>query len=232
MRRKMYWRAAICVAVIFGGGAVSTTDFGVIGVSPAEAKAYYTRKRVDGKWVTGRFPKKSLAKKEVAKKEVASVSRSAKSAKRHAKAAASEDTPSVETRVAALQAPKAQPAVQAAPAPQGPTVSTPQQAAPRATTGVSLVPLSEDERLTNLREALRARASALTTGSLTPAQAVRPAPEPQSVSLDFRSGTKTTIFSDGTLVTEPFDVGSLKGLAGAFPASKPAESAAGPRPAQ
>jgi hypothetical protein len=35
------------------------------------------------------------------------------------------------------------------------------------------------------------------------------------VSLDFRSGIKTTLFSDGTIVTEPFDTAALKGLAAA-----------------
>jgi hypothetical protein len=224
----MYWLAAICVGAIFGGGAFSSADLGFIGVSPAEAKTYYTRKRVDGKWVTGRFAKKSASKKEAAsKKEVARGGRSTKSAKRRARAAAFADADAANpsTRVAALPTPKAESAGQATPGPQVSGGSASTQVVPRAATGVSLVPLSEDERLAKLREALRARANALTTGSIAPPRA----PEPQSVSLDFRSGTKTTIFSDGTLVTEPFDVGSLKGLAGAFPGSRPAlsESAAG-----
>jgi hypothetical protein len=75
------------------------------------------------------------------------------------------------------------------------------------------VPLPENERLSKLREALQARANSLTTGTLSPAQAPNAVPEPHSVSLDFRTGTKTTIFSDGTSIQEPFDVGALKGLA-------------------
>lgn len=211
MRRKIFWRAAICVALVFGGGALSPTDLGFVGVGQAEAKEYYTRKRVNGKWITGRFPKKSFAKKE-------SASRSARRGAAVARSA--EAAPAKHVPVPPV---KAEPAAQAAPAPQ----STALAYAPRSATGVTLVPLSEDERLNKLREALRARANALTTGSIAPAPAAAPAPEPQSVSLDFRSGTKTTIFSDGTLVTEPFDVGLLKGIAGAFPGS-----AAGPRPAQ
>src|SRR4051812_39937088 len=31
---------------------------GAVGVAPAHAKAFYTRKRVHGKWVTGHFIKK------------------------------------------------------------------------------------------------------------------------------------------------------------------------------
>lgn len=228
MRRTIYWRAAICVGAIFGGGAFSSADLGFIGVGPAEAKSYYTRKRVDGKWVNGRFPKKSAAKKESARKETAKASYSSRSARRRARAVpveAERETAPAASRVAALSTPKAASESQAAP-PQGSTTFPP---AARATVGASAATLSEEDRLARLREALRARANALTTGSIAAARG----PEPQSVSLDFRSGTKTTIFSDGTLVTEPFDVGSLKGLAGAFPGPRPAatESAAGPRQA-
>jgi hypothetical protein len=42
-------------------------------------------------------------------------------------------------------------------------------------------------------------------------------PEPQSVSFNFKSGIKTTLFSNGAVVTEPFDIPSLKGLAAAPP---------------
>jgi hypothetical protein len=224
MRRTIYWRAAICIGAMFGGGALSSTDLGFIGIGPAEAKSYYTRKRVDGKWVNGRFPKKSAAKKEISRKETAKASSSVKSSRRQARAALAEtETAPASAKVAALPAAKAGPDSQGAAAPGS--------AASRPPAGASSLTLSEDERLIRLREALRARANALTTGSIA---APPRAPEPQSVSLDFRSGTKTTIFSDGTLVTEPFDVGSLKGLAGAFPGWMPAstESAARPRQTQ
>jgi hypothetical protein len=223
MRRTIYWRAAICVGAIFGGGVFPSADLGFIGVGPAEGKSYYTRKRVDGKWVNGRFPKKSAAKKEAARKETAKAGSSVKSSRRQARAALAEtEAAPAPARMAALPAAKAGPDSQGAAAPGS--------AASRSPAGATGLTLSEDERLIRLREALRARANALTTGSI----AAPRAPEPQSVSLDFRSGTKTTIFSDGTLVTEPFDVGSLKGLAGAFPGSTPAstESAARPRQTQ
>jgi hypothetical protein len=223
MRRTNYWRAALCIGAIFGGGAFSFTDLSFIGVAPAEAKSYYTRKRVDGKWVNGRFPKKSAAKKEATKKETAKASSYVKSSRRQARAALTEtETAPAPAKMAALPAAKAGPDSQGAAAP-GSVASQPPA-------GASSLTLSEDERLIRLREALRARANALTTGSIAAART----PEPQSVSLDFRSGTKTTIFSDGTLVTESFDVGSLKGLAGAFPGSAPAPkgSAAGARLAQ
>ena len=50
MRRKMFWRAGIVAAVTFGGClGMSVGELGLLGVSPAEAKAYYTRKRVNGR---------------------------------------------------------------------------------------------------------------------------------------------------------------------------------------
>jgi hypothetical protein len=71
----------------------------------------------------------------------------------------------------------------------------------------------EEERLRTLREALQARANSLSTGSVTLPQPARVSPEPQSVSLDFQSGVKTTVFSDGTSIQEQFDVAALKGIA-------------------
>ena len=193
MLRRLYWRAAVILVGIFGGAAVPTpTELGFIGVSPAEAKAYYTRKRVHRDWITGRVIKRSAGRKRTA------VAKG--SAKRGAKAvySAGAAPPSAGTRVAALPMPAA-----------GPGMAAPfMQAAP-------LVPLAENERLSKLREALQARASALTTGRIVTQQTPRPAPEPQSVSLDFNSGMKTTLFSDGTAITAPFDVGALKGLAAA-----------------
>jgi hypothetical protein len=79
-----------------------------------------------------------------------------------------------------------------------------------------LVPAPEQARLNELRQALQARASALTYENAT-GQGLRPAPEAQAVSLDFKSGIKTTLFSDGTTVREPFDVVALKGLAAVSP---------------
>lgn len=201
MRRLKYWGAAICVAAVFGGGAVpSTADLGFIGIRPAEAKAFYTRKRVKGRWITGRFAKNSALKNNRALKNRAPISLSGKAG-----------SPEAATRVASF------PALGAESGPAAVGLAT--SPAPSAAAS-PLVPVSEDERLRTLREALQARVSALSTGTLSAAQAARPAPEPQSVSLDFKSGTKTTIFSDGTSIQEAFDVNALKGLAAVPPGAK------------
>jgi hypothetical protein len=70
--------------------------------------------------------------------------------------------------------------------------------------------------MAKLREALQARANTLTatTGSIVP-----PRPEAQSVSLDFDTGMKTTVFKDGSTVREPFDVAAMRGLASPPPAA-------------
>ena len=104
--------------------------------------------------------------------------------------------------------------------PQSPTAPLAQAPLISPAANARVVSDPEADRLGKLRQALQARASALTAGRFV--EVARPAPEPQSVSLDFKSGMKTTLFSDGTTVTEPFDTTALKGLAAA-----PGEAKAG-----
>jgi hypothetical protein len=57
MRAKICIQAAF-VAAILGAGPGDPFP-ALVGIGSAEAKDYYTRKRVNGRWVTGRFPKRS-----------------------------------------------------------------------------------------------------------------------------------------------------------------------------
>jgi hypothetical protein len=51
-------RAAMAAGIALAGHMVSAPiSFGILGVSSAEAAQFYTRKRVNGVWVEGRFPK-------------------------------------------------------------------------------------------------------------------------------------------------------------------------------
>lgn len=51
-------RAAVTAGIALAGYmAAPTLSFGVVGMSSAEAAQFYTRKRVNGVWITGRFPK-------------------------------------------------------------------------------------------------------------------------------------------------------------------------------
>jgi hypothetical protein len=57
MRAKICIHAAF-VAALLGTGP-SDPLAALFGIGPAQAKDYYTRKRVNGRWITGRFPKRS-----------------------------------------------------------------------------------------------------------------------------------------------------------------------------
>lgn len=225
MRRKIVWGAGVFAAFAFGGCLDSPkSGFTFIGVSSVEAKPFYTRKRVNGRWITGHFPKRTATSANVSRKRVAEPT----PAPRPAAKIATVPAPIMASAAAVAAASRAR---SEPPAPPGPPVPAPAPVsraepvpqapapAPPATLVVAnaaLVPAPEEQRLTKLRHALQARATALTTGSIPP-QDQKPAPEPQSVSLDFKSGMKTTLFSDGTTVKEPFDVASMKGLAAAAP---------------
>jgi hypothetical protein len=174
------------------------------GIGRTQAAEFYTRKRVNGKWITGRFPKRSAASSTV----------TAPSRKRVA-------APAVTTAAAS-----AVPAIRA-----GDDARAPGEPRPAVT-----APLAEDERLLALQKALQARASTLAvsspplsagsgqattspdaTGSLVAAEAPPPATEPRSVSFDFHSGMKTTVFSNGASTAEPFDPSSIRPLASPAP---------------
>ncbi len=209
MRREVLWRAAV-VAVFASGLCLDVTrGIGPIGIGPAEAKDYYTKKRVNGRWISGRFPKRSASRASVADKadaEAPAASRAGLATATSRAAAAPGTTPAspqpLEGAAAAMR-----------PTSRQPTTPIPQVQPAQPAASAPLVPHPEGERLDKLRQALQARANALTTASVAPD--TRQAPEPQSVSLDFRSGIKTTLFSDGTMVQEPFDVAAMKALAAA-----------------
>ena len=76
----------------------------------------------------------------------------------------------------------------------------------------NIAPLSDDERLLKLQEALKARASKLAEGvdqprtvSVTGSIAPAPVRSPKSVTFDFETGLKSITFADGTRAEERFD---------------------------
>jgi hypothetical protein len=156
-----------------------------LGVAPAEAKAFFTRKRVHGKWITGRFVKHHAVTRHAA-------------------------TPNSRAKVARVEQPM--PMTSAPRAEQEraadlniPTGAPPDALALRATLDT---PAASDQRLVRLQEALRVRALKLaegdeqrpaTTGSIGRAKV------PRSVGFDFETGVKTTSYADGTKTDEPFD---------------------------
>jgi hypothetical protein len=188
----------------------------VPGIGAAQAKEFYTKKRVHGRWVSGRFAKKYA--------HHSSRRHEARSEAEPQRFAALPRPPRPERE--ALVEPRAQPQLQS---------QRQSEAQPQIQSSEASVP--RDDRLLKLKRALEARAQAIATVSATEVtSSVRPAelslpkprPEPRSVSFDFESGLKTTTFSSGHVVRENFDTGTLKGLAAPAPGNESVAAASTP----
>jgi hypothetical protein len=218
MRARGYVLAATLAGLAYGSCLTSPTLSAFApGIGAAQAKEFYTKKRVHGRWVSGRFPKKFAhrssrrheARVEAEPQRVAALPRPPRP-EREAR---------VEPRAQALLQSQRQPEPQSQPQIQPSEASLPRE-----------------DRLLKLKRALEARAQAIATVSATevtssvrPLELSSPKPrsEPRSVSFDFESGLKTTTFSSGHVVRESFDTGTLKGLAAPAPGN---ESVAAARP--
>ena len=222
MRARGYVLAATLAGLAYGSCLTSPTLSAFApGIGAAQAKEFYTKKRVHGRWVSGRFPKKFAhhssrrhqARVEAEPQRVAALPRPPR--------------PEREARVE----PRARPQLQSQRQPEAQPQPQPQpQIQP------SEASLPREDRLLKLKRALEARAQAIATVSATevtssvrPLELSSPKPrtEPRSVSFDFESGLKTTTFSSGHVVRESFDTGTLKGLAAPAPGN---ESVAAARP--
>jgi hypothetical protein len=207
--------------------ALATGSFGgvdpatlVLGVTPAGANEFYTRKRIRGRWITGHFTRRHRA----------AMRRSADPDARSTRGDPSPDDPDPPP-VAPKANAAAEPRTKTEPVFPGRMT---QPDTPPARSGAA-VSLARDERLARLEEALHAHARTLASNTEPPSpssalpdpgglSSVRPvpaAPEPKAVSFDFQSGVKTTVFTDGTRVEEPFEPAAMKGLAAARPSLAP-----------
>lgn len=257
MRRRTCARAAALVGLALASQlGLPEPLTGPLGVSPAEAAGFYTRKRVNGRWVTGHFPK--------AGKAAVRSSRRSRAVIEEEEDVADVPVPPARERVL-ISANSSEPAPSQA-------VSAP--AAGRSNAQVAaLQPLADfaEERLFKLRRALQARADELAAAQAVTAEPVAvpaafepnrtsatlpkadqvpltvlgagqpspervpvataaaaappgevvgrerpPAPGPleaKSVSYDFETGIKTTVF-ENSVVREPFDVAALKSMTG------------------
>ncbi len=218
-RRAIVWVVALAAGLF----AIPTGAPSSIGVGTAEARDYYTRKRVNGRWITGRFPRQSSAPNPSQAGLEQPLTRPQASGQVSA-------APSLSLPPEPEGASRSRPVLAAATAAQG-SLAGLFEASPSGSTPLAAAP--QDTRLLNLQAALYVRARTLTSesehalrslpspGSLGSPRPVPASPEPKAVSLDFQSGIKTTVFTDGTLVEEPFDPAALKELAGPHPARAP-----------
>jgi hypothetical protein len=198
MRAKGYVQAAIVAGLAYGCCLTSPTLSAFVpGIGAAQAKGFYTRKRVNGRWVNGRFPKKHAQA----------------SGRRHAGWSAPEPQ-----QVASL--PPQPPRV------ERDTRSESRQASVTAPREERLVKLQQALEVRAQAIATAAAAEVTSSLRPIQTQMPTAArPEPRWVSFDFESGLKTTTFSSGAVVRESFDIGTLKGLAAPPPGNESLASA-------
>ena len=223
MRAGLDPRAVVwLVALAAGLFAIPTGAPSSIGVGTAEARDYYTRKRVNGRWITGRFPRQSSAPDPSQAGLEQPPTRPQASGQVSA-------APSLSLALEPEGGLRSRPVLAAATAAQD-SLAGLLEASPSGSTPLAAAP--QDARLLSLQAALYVHAHTLSSeperasGPLPPTALPGPppvpsSPEPKAVSLDFQSGIKTTEFTDGTLVDEPFDPAALKELAGAHPDRTP-----------
>ena len=212
-------RAAICVTATLiagltwtGAATLTVVSGGALGVSSAEAASFYTRKRVGGRWITGHFAKGGSGTSSHGRRHAASrrSHRSRSYAGRH-------ETPQAASR--------AEPTAKPAPRPSTVTTTGTLAALPPIGEPSTVSLVERDPRLSKLKDALQVRAREIAVKEPPPASpnsgGAAPsasAPQPKSVSFDFESGLKTTVFEGNVAVREPFDTAAMKTLASRPPA--------------
>jgi hypothetical protein len=216
MRMGLCLRAAATAGLALAGYmASSAISFGIVGVSSAEAAQFYSRKRINGQWVTGRFPKATRVARPSRTRQVARV----KGIRPVIDVPAS-------AKLAALSAPELRRediAAAASPMTTGtlaerapPALAMPDIEAALVSAAVGPVPPADETgpaaeaRVMKLREALQARANDLKAKSETeparPTDMVGAAPKPeQAVPLPVAAASATA--SEG--VTGPLSTNSI-----------------------
>ena len=195
----MQVRVFLAATVFFGatmGAPLSSTDL-EWGVAAAEAKAFYTRKRVNGRWITGRFARGG---REEATERKTRVPEKAKAADKR-QAAVDESDP--ELPVLPPPRPSSAPVTAAGPL----AVAVPSAALlPAAVTATS-----PEERMRQLRQALEAKAKQM-AGIEPPAPGEAAPVAAKFVTFDLEAGVRTIALPDGTVRVEPFDVAAMRAL--------------------
>ncbi|CAA9343716.1 MAG: hypothetical protein AVDCRST_MAG90-2077 [uncultured Microvirga sp.] len=250
--------AAVLAGVLGGIFGPLAIDSGLPGVAPAQAKEYYTKKRVNGRWVSGRFAKRDAPKAKAKAAARAVPARVATAAAAPAVGRATDPKPTSVPAPTTLST--------AAPAPAAPAVRVDASGSAPVRPAPDVAALAEDGRMRQLQEALQARTQSLLltsqiatsqnlasnppsptarlqealqarsrdilvtslidpappaidvsgpseTASLGPVRGTLPRAELRSVTFDFVSGVKTTVFGDGTAATEAFDTRLARELA-------------------
>lgn len=198
------------------------------GDGRADAKEFYTKKRVNGRWVAGRFPSDS-ARTGGAKRAAATKTAKAKPGHGRRRLAARAVAPEPETEARPMPPPRPF-ANEPMAAPLSPPVSSvaPVTAAAQplpmrgdsVISTASITPAPSEARLERMRPALEAHARTLASDAPASGPAGLPPTPPapvgvavRSMTFDFERGTQTTVFDDAASLTEPLDPGRARDLA-------------------
>jgi hypothetical protein len=183
--------ALVFVALAFGLG------LGSLAV-PAQAGEYYTRKRVNGVWMHGLFPRHHPTRtaQGETKASAASAEKPPQRIVTSVASAGDELAPSFQRALQArraLAASVAPAATMAAPVTKA-AVSAPAPPAAAATS----VSFSDEDRLLPLRRALEARAKTMAVSTAPWNRNIK------AVTFNFETGLRTSIYNDGSVIEEHF----------------------------
>ena len=270
MRMSLCVRAAVTAGIALAGYmAPPTMSFGIVGVNSVGAAQFYTRKRINGVWVEGRFPKAGRTVRSASAARKADRTKTVRRVTEVPRSATLTALPPVDLRREATPTPM--PTRTGTLRETKPAIGLPDVEAALVISAVGPVPpadetgLAAEGRVARLRRALEARADELKASSEVPSVAARvpvtaPATRvekvaadaveattaasadragramstgsvaegqpataptgklaplvPRSVSYDFETGIKTTVY-ESSVVREPFDRAAMRGLAAA-----------------
>lgn len=212
---------------------------GEFGLASAAAATHYTRKKVNGRWVTGKFPKAEAgAAKEAAQpaaagkttRRVRFVERKGLARARYASLPKFKPKVVLKQTASVVASAASKPADSAIPAQTGSltlsarteTSLPPDRVIATASITPALVVHPGAERM---RAALQARAQMMAAALGAIAVPLPDAAPPaqllaRRVTFDLEKGERTIVFDDGAAVTAPFDQGRASDLTGLKPAAR------------
>jgi hypothetical protein len=180
------WPTSTVRAVLVGTAFTLAVPVLVPAIASVQAGEFYTRKRVNGVWITGHFRRKHQpeAKKASASAGAEAVEKAEKAEKPEKPVVVTYLDPADDRKPAFQRALEAR---QAMKRPEG------------------LLATEEYARLLPLQRALEAKARSL-------AETLPPLRNVKTVTYDFETGLRTSIYSDGSIAEEPFDsaTGSIR----------------------
>ncbi len=211
----MPMKASILAALAIGTAAIlmpAGLQAPGSGAAVAKSREVFTRKRVNGRWVTGRF---SSAERRTG---------TSRRFSRRGTARRAAPDPVVET----APEPPARPSIAARPSfAASPSLATPlSPELDRVISTASLTPAPAGPSLEHMRSGLEAKARTMVTSASEVPVPVPDAPTPAMrlaplrITFDLERGTKTVTFEDGVAVSEPFDKTRIRELASLGPSAR------------